>query len=404
MAKETSNIFGLKNIFITVLIGIIAFQYRLYTNLTKKQRFSASVASSINLSGDGDGNGTNEIGVNKKLVEHTKLFNKKEVIKVNDQVYVGIGYGLANSIIIEGETSYIVVDTLESIEGAREFREDFNKLYNNSENTQYKLVSHIIFTHYHADHTQGTTAFYDDMDNPPIIISHSLTKHGLHRVNSVTNSIVYTRAMRQFGTLTREYDDIKNKGENGENGNESDNSRLHINSGIGPYLMVGDKWDKSILLPTKTLNDDYTQLEIDGVILDIYYAPGETDDQIFIYLPQTGTLLPADNIYETFPNLYAIRGSPTRDASKWVKSLDTMRYLYRRDDKWMNDPKNSENIKQNKVKSPNFSPCYLCSIFVFLVKTFCFFFVFGTFCVFFSLLFFVISCLFLFNKTHVKKK
>ena len=37
--------------------------------------------------------------------------------------------------------------------------------------------------------------------------------------------------------------------------------------------------------------------------------------------------MPADNIYKTFPNLYAIRGSPPRDCVKWYQSLDRIRRL-----------------------------------------------------------------------------
>ena len=38
-------------------------------------------------------------------------------------------------------------------------------------------------------------------------------------------------------------------------------------------------------------------------------------------------LMCADDLYRTFPNLYAIRGAPTRDVLTWVKSLDKMRAL-----------------------------------------------------------------------------
>ena len=36
------------------------------------------------------------------LAEHSKQFNKKEVIRVDDNVYCAIGFGLANCILIEG--------------------------------------------------------------------------------------------------------------------------------------------------------------------------------------------------------------------------------------------------------------------------------------------------------------
>ena len=37
--------------------------------------------------------------------------------------------------------------------------------------------------------------------------------------------------------------------------------------------------------------------------------------------------MPADNIYKTFPNLFAIRGTPPRNCEHWFKSLDKVRRL-----------------------------------------------------------------------------
>ena len=36
------------------------------------------------------------------LAEHSKQFNKKEIIRVDDSVYCAIGFGIANCILIEG--------------------------------------------------------------------------------------------------------------------------------------------------------------------------------------------------------------------------------------------------------------------------------------------------------------
>ena len=40
-----------------------------------------------------------------------------------------------------------------------------------------------------------------------------------------------------------------------------------------------------------------------GIELEILHAPGETDDQIIVWLPSKKVLFPADNIYKAFPNL-----------------------------------------------------------------------------------------------------
>ena len=197
-----------KNFAISLLITIVSYQ--LYNNpnsiLNKRLRAYRSsngipYSPSLNLE-------SSATVTSNKLSQHGKLFENKEILKVNDQVYVGIGYGLANIIVIEADSSFIIIDTLESINGAKEFRDDFNQLYN-ANNSECKGISAIIFTHYHADHTQGTTAFIDDPDNPPVIIAHELTEQGLLRVNSIQSSIVFTRAARQFGTHIKAFDELQ---------------------------------------------------------------------------------------------------------------------------------------------------------------------------------------------------
>lgn len=41
-------------------------------------------------------------------------------------------------------------------------------------------------------------------------------------------------------------------------------------------------------------------------------AHGETHDQLFVWLPRNRVLLPGDNYYRAFPNLYTIRGTSPR--------------------------------------------------------------------------------------------
>ena len=50
------------------------------------------------------------------------------MLKVGKNVYVAIGYGLANSIMLEGEEGVVIIDTLESCEVAREVRAAFEEV------------------------------------------------------------------------------------------------------------------------------------------------------------------------------------------------------------------------------------------------------------------------------------
>ena len=51
-------------------------------------------------------------------------------------------------------------------------------------------------------------------------------------------------------------------------------------------------------------------------------AVGETDDQIFLWLPEERIMCCGDNYYGCWPNLYAIRGGQYRDIAAWVDSLE----------------------------------------------------------------------------------
>lgn len=283
--------------------------------------------------------------VHEKLKAHSSQFSKAEIIEVTDGVYVAIGYALANSIIIECENTLAIVDTMESLESAMQVRNDFTKLTDPS--IHNKPIGTIIYTHYHPDHTMGTGAWIDPNAPLPTIISHERTLKEMSRILSVASSVGSIRGMRQFGPLLHEYDQTHFHHKDDYEHDHSDwrsniykknnityvsdktyeFSNVFENSGIGPFLLHGPHFSKSMQLPTQLLSNNKTMYDIDGVKMQIVHAPGETADQIFIYLSEKRVLLPADNIYRTYPNIYAIRGTPTRDARDWTRSLDKMRSL-----------------------------------------------------------------------------
>jgi alkyl sulfatase BDS1-like metallo-beta-lactamase superfamily hydrolase len=238
-----------------------------------------------------------ETGANPDLKAHTAEF-KPEIIKVTEGVYVAIGFGLANSILLVGQDGMVIVDAMESAEAALPVKEAFNKIAD-------KPVKAIIYTHYHSDHTNGTKVMA--ADDAPKIFSHDSTEYYLDRIATITRETTYRRAMRQFGTLLPE-------------------GGL-INAGIGPYLKFDENKTIAALAPTDTFSTDSIELEIAGLKMVLIHAPGETPDQIVVWLPDKKVLLPADNFYKSFPNLYAIRGTAYRDVILWVKSLDKMRAL-----------------------------------------------------------------------------
>jgi alkyl sulfatase BDS1-like metallo-beta-lactamase superfamily hydrolase len=96
-----------------------------------------------------------------------------------------------------------------------------------------------------------------------------------------------------------------------------------INVGIGKSLNVS-KSPFGYIKPDTTFKEEL-KINISGINIELYHAPGETNDQLFVWLPEHRSLMPGDNIYKTFPNLYTIRGTTHRDVIGWVSSLDKMR-------------------------------------------------------------------------------
>ena len=231
------------------------------------------------------------------LKEHTSEF-RKEVIEVTEGVHMAIGFALANAMMVEGEDSNIIIDTTGTIETAREVKEIFQSINSNP-------ISTIIYTHNHGDHVYGASVFAEGSD--PEIYAHSSTEQYISRVIGILRPIISSRSGKMFGNVL---------------------PKEHVeNNGIGPFLEIGkDGRTPGLLYPTKVF-EDKLEFEVSGVKIILYHAPGETNDQLFVWLPDKKALFPGDNFYKTFPNLYTIRGTPYRDLAGWVNSLDMMRYL-----------------------------------------------------------------------------
>lgn len=87
---------------------------------------------------------------------------------------------------------------------------------------------------------------------------------------------------------------------------------------------------------TAKVFDDELNIELAGIKIFLKHAPGETPDQICVWLPDKKVLIVGDNYYHAFPNLYAIRGYNTflsflnsfrtryRDVLTWAMSLDML--------------------------------------------------------------------------------
>ena len=231
-----------------------------------------------------------EFAGREKLRAHSDEF-RKDVIRVTDGVYVAIGYSASNVTLIQGDSGAMIVDTGSDPVAAREVRAAFGNLLD-------APVRAIIYTHGHPDHTGGAAVFAGN-DNPDIY-SHQLLVEGPPDI---------IRGMRdggdQFGMTLPD--------------------SLYINAGIQlQYGRVTPPTREGYVRPTRTFSGDQLSLTIAGVRLQLLHTPGETRENIAVWLPDKRVLLAGDDFYRAFPNLYPIRGGRLRPPEQWIASLETM--------------------------------------------------------------------------------
>jgi len=231
------------------------------------------------------------------------------MVRVAENVYTAVGYSPANVSMIIGADGIILVDTAMSARHAEFILAEFRKITD-------LPVSGIIYTHGHGDHTGGAAVFLKDVSQPEIWARHNFGSED-RPLNAAGMTIQEQRGIRQAGFALPD--------------------NLRINNGIAPAMRpdranafanqaVSDNADTALpdTAPNRTFDAQRQIVEISGIQLTLAAAPGETDDQLYVWYPEQQVLFAGDNYYRSFPNLYAIRGTPYRDVYDWIQSLDAM--------------------------------------------------------------------------------
>lgn len=233
------------------------------------------------------------------LKERTKEL-QPVITRVSPSVWCASGYSPANISMIVGKDGIVIVDAGMFPAHAEAVLKEFRKITD-------LPIKGIILTHGHGDHTGGTIAFYNEREPAPEIYTREPfdTEGNWFKDGGVIMNRI--RGARQGGFLLP--------------------PAKRINNGIA--LPAYPKKDANVFSgeppkPTRTFRDGRMMVSVAGLNLELVAAPGETDDQLYVWFPEERVVFAGDNFYQSWPNLYAIRGTAYRDVRQWIHTLGMM--------------------------------------------------------------------------------
>ncbi len=168
-----------------------------------------------------------------------------------------------------------------------------------------RRVTHLVYTHGHADHVGGSTFFADDQ---PTVVGHENVAARLDRYDYTNNWNLIINA-RQFGGIAGELN-------------------LGVGTGTGDGLKLAGSSLGRRFLPATTLRPDETfsassHLDAGGQLIELHHARGETDDHLWAWLPERNAIMTGDFLIWNFPNA----GNPQkvqRYPIEWAAALRSM--------------------------------------------------------------------------------
>jgi alkyl sulfatase BDS1-like metallo-beta-lactamase superfamily hydrolase len=211
------------------------------------------------------------------LDEYSRLGTRQTAAtKVNDHIYLAPGF--SNTFLVLTDEGNVVIDTSSAIT-ARKHHELLRKV-------SQAPVRYIVLTHGHHDHTGGV----------------ALWKGPQTKLVAQRNFVEFDRYQTRL-------------------------SRYLARTGAAQFgldenvLNAFDRLPQNHIQPTITFEDKY-EFVLGGTKFELLSAPGETYDHLCVWVPRYKAAFVGDNFYDSFPNIYTLRGTQPRWALDYVASLD----------------------------------------------------------------------------------
>ena len=217
-----------------------------------------------------------------------EAIGEPRVEQVNDRIWVAIGFDLANTVVVETAEGRVVVDVGMSPARAAAAKAALDEV------SEGPVVA-LVYTHSHIDHIGGASVWVEE--GTEIWATESFSEH-FFKQYGVFLPAERDRGARQFA--------------------QSIGTEALPCSALGARPDIEAALSMGVVMPTHTFSGE---AQVHG--LRLVEAHGETHDQLYVVADEV--LMPGDNWYRAFPNLYTIRGTSPRPVEDWIASLDAMR-------------------------------------------------------------------------------
>ena len=201
-----------------------------------------------------------------------------EAQKINSVIYKATGFG--NTFMVVTDEGNVIIDT--SLPGMAPKHKSLLRAVNDAP------IHSIIITHGHGDHTGGV----------------ALWREPETKVIAQENMIEFLRYQKRLGELFIQ----RNGAQFGFDLTAPSSSISNESSGVN-------------MLPN-TLFDKDLNFTLGQEKFEILHTPAETYDALTVWMPEHKAAFVGDLFYQSFPNIYTLRGTKPRWALDYVDSIN----------------------------------------------------------------------------------